>query len=205
MKNPQRVFFRKKVLKILQHYWLNRWDDLGLREILSIGYNPKYYCEKEVLDGNYIKLLNSDYIWFKGVFSKGIHLKSGKYYQVPYHYSNKGMGPRELVFPIKILDQLSDLTLLGDWTRYQLCTVKKEADFKLVKPNRKTKERARIFVRSIEFEYPNPILDRWGFQRLTTEKTICLKGTLLNAPNQDVDYLIPMREIFWNTVLNSPT
>lgn len=196
------MFFRRKVLKLLQHYWLRRWDDLELKKLLSLTYTPKYYCQHEVLDNFYIKLANIDYVWFKGVFSKGIHLKSGRYYHEPYHFSNKGMGPRELVFPIQILDKLDDLTLIADWTRYQLCEINSNSkgEMELLKLNYKAEKRTRISVSSIRFEFPKPLMGYWGREHPATKKTICLVGRFLNGPRKGREYLIPMREVFWKEV-----
>ncbi len=116
----QRVFFKRNALHGLQSYWCNRWDELSLREILSRSYTPRYHVESEYLNGFYIKLRHIDFLWFRGIFSVGRHLKSGVYYRDPIHLSLKGLGPRQLVFPLVLVEHTDHLFLLGDWTRLSI-------------------------------------------------------------------------------------
>jgi hypothetical protein len=201
-----RVFFRKKALKLLRDYWLNRYDDLQLREVLSKNYSPKYHAAEEVLDKNYLRLDRIDYLWYKGAFSAGIHLPSGRFYKEPYHYSNLGMGPRELVFPLRLLDQIQNLTLVGDWTRYQLCFLDNHLLDDLVRPNDRATERARIQVDKIGFDYAYPTLSRWYFPGRVDWKTprpslqMCLFGRLNEGRMAGIKLKVPMREIFWQAL-----
>ena len=200
MNDKARVFFRRKSLHTLREYWLKRWDDLLLRQELSLNYTPKYHIESEYLDGFYLKLNRIEYLWYKGVFSRGIHLKSGRYYRDPYHLSSKGMGPRELVFPIKILDQLNELTLIGDWTRYQLCRLENIEEVDIVKPTRKAKERMQLAVDTVSMSKPPRVLSRWGEGKANPFETVCISGIALNGLYQRCRFRIPVREIHWNSL-----
>lgn len=201
-----RVFFRRKALKLLRNYWLNRYDDLQLRELLSKTYSPKYHAVEEVLDKNYLRLDRIDYLWYKGAFSAGVHLPSGRFYKEPYHYSNLGMGPRELVFPLRLLDQLQNLTLVGDWTRYQLCFLGGYSLEDMVLPTLHAKDKACIAVDHIGFDYAYPTLSRWyypgrmGWKIPVPSMQMCLSGRLTSGDRRGIKLRVPMREIYWQSL-----
>ncbi len=164
-------------------------------------YTPKYYIESEHLDGCFVKLKGLEFIWYKGVFSKGIHLESGKYYKEPFHCPNKGIGPREMVFPTKILNQLNDLTLIGDWTRYQLCFENPIKESELIRPTKRAKERVRVSVDFIGICKPRVVLRGWWNRDKFSFETICIEGLIKNSEFQGSRIRIPLREIHWNSLL----
>lgn len=201
-----RVFFRKKALKHLRQYWLARYDDLQLRAILSKNYIPKYHVIDETLENHYVRLERIDYLWYKGAFCVGIHLPSGRYYKEPYHFSNVGIGPRELVFPIRLLDQLNNLTLVGDWTRYQLCFSGEYSIDDLVMPNERATERAKLAVDKIGFDYVYPTLSRFYYPGRADWKMpkpdllMSLSGKLKIGDRIGSRITVPLREIFWKAL-----
>lgn len=195
-----RVFFKRKATRLLQSYWCARWDNLPLRQLLSLNYNPKYYLESEHLDGLYIKLKNLDFLWYKGLFTLGKHLPSGRYYRDPVHLPVRGLGPRECVFPATILTQLGQLTLLGDWTRYQYSAenwLKHDEQPIKISRRRTPEERLCICVDKLSVGLPPPIIGWWKLLR-STSPTVCLEGRILNSPLFGQYLKIPIDEIYWN-------
>jgi len=181
----------------LRDYWCNRWDELALRELLSRNYIPRYFVETEYLDGFYIKLKYIDFLWFRGLFSVGRHLKSGVYYQDPIHLSFKGLGPRQLVFPLVLVNHLDKLALLGDWTRYQYSANGWLNDSTtVVKPKGKGIN-VTMRVEQVAMGYPPPVLSRWG-KRTNKVETVCLKGKILAGKLASYTVDVPISEVYWN-------
>ncbi len=201
MEQSDRIFFRRKALQTLRQYWMPRWDAIVLKEQLSLRYTPKYYVESEHLDGHYVKLSGIEFIWYKGALSKGVHLDSGKYYKEPFHFSNIGMGPREMVFPAKILNQLSELTLIGDWTRYQMCLDQPINEDSLECVNFRARKQVRIAVDSIGISRPRVVLNNRYFRDVPKRDTICVEGFILNGKFESMRLLVPLREIHWNSLV----
>ncbi len=87
-----RVFFKRKGHSTLRDYWCARWDNLELRRILSLPYEPKFHVTAEHLDGYYVELRGIPFVWYRGLFSIGRHLASGRYYRDPVHLPIRGLG-----------------------------------------------------------------------------------------------------------------
>ncbi|MEM7335451.1 MAG: hypothetical protein AAF490_25455 [Chloroflexota bacterium] len=194
----QRVFFKRQALARLQEYWCNRWDELILRETLSKNYTPRYFVESEHLDGLYIKLRGIDFLWFRGLFSVGKHLKSGVYYRDPVHLSLKGLGPRQIVFPFVLVEHLEQLALLGDWTRYQLCAkgwINEERS--LVRVPKRGNQRLVLNVTQVKLGQHQPILSRWGRKTCKIE-TVCLIGNVVDGRLKSYEVEVPISEVYWN-------
>src|SRR5262249_35782839 len=114
-----RVFFKRRGLQLLRNYWGQRWDSPTIRQAVTRNYTPKYFVEALHLDGIFLKLKGTSLLWFRGLFSVGRHLRSGRYIQAPVTDSLKGLGPRQLVFPELLLHQLDALALIGGAGRYR--------------------------------------------------------------------------------------
>src|SRR5262245_47450 len=114
-----RVFFKRKGLQRLRNYWGQRWDSPTIRQAVTKQYTPRYFIEALYLDGLFLKLRGTSLLWFRGLFSLGRHLPSGKYIQAPVTDSLHGLGPRQLVFPELLLRRLEALALIGGAGRYR--------------------------------------------------------------------------------------
>jgi hypothetical protein len=108
-----RIFFKRKGLQLLRAYWGHRWDSPTIRQAVTRNYTPKYFVEALHLDGIFLKLKGTSLLWFRGLFSIGRHLPTGRYIQAPITDSLKGLGPRQLVFPEVLLQGLGALALVG--------------------------------------------------------------------------------------------
>ena len=195
-----RVFFKRKALKLLRSYWCQRWDNAELRSQLSLTYEPKYYIESEHMNGFYVKLRRLDFLWYRGLFSIGRHLPSGRYYRDPVHLPLSGLGPREMVFPGSLLDHLDRLTLLGNWVRYQMSARGfLEPDQQPVWSRSLESEGEKLAVRVFDVLITTPpaVVTRWG-HKAGLRQTICLKGEALNTPAQGLTVVVALDEVFWN-------
>ncbi len=191
----RRVFFKRKALLTLTGYWCKRWDNLELRGLLSRPYEPRFHVDQQFLEGYYVSLKRISFLWYRGLFSVGRHLQSGRYYRDPIHLSVKNLGPRELVFPRSLVGSLATLALLGDWTRYQLAA--SGWDQAIKKPSRSGKGPGiKLNVSAVRIAVPPPLLTRWGTQK-ESSSTVCLEGHVVDGPLADLELLVPIREVYW--------
>ncbi len=197
-----RVFFKRKALKLLRSYWCHRWDNLELRDQLSLTYEPKYHVEWEHMGGFYLRLRRLDFLWYRGLFTVGRHLSSGRYYRDPVHLPLTGLGPREMVFPLSLLDHLSQLTLLGNWVRYQRSAegFLQPGEQPRPAPKRGPEgEQLVLRVGEVARSLPPPVVARWE-SRDSQQETVCLKGIALNTVLQGLAVLVPINEVSWKSI-----
>jgi hypothetical protein len=188
-----RVFFKRRGWRRLRSYWCHRWDNPSLRQVLSRHDEPKYWVAREALSGYFVVLERLEFLWFRGLFSIGRHVDSGRYVRDPVHLPLRGLGPRELVFPISLTEQLDRVTLIGGWRRYQRSAgldPEVEAD-----RSRWEAGRLSMAVSRLDFGVPPPLLTWWGPAEMV--KTLCLVGTALDTRLAGRELVVPLRELYW--------
>ena len=195
-----RAFFKRKALRHLRSYWCHRWDNFELRRQLSLNYEPKYHIESEHMDGFYVKLVRLDFLWYRGLFSIGRHLASGRYYRDPVHLPLSGIGPREMVFPITLLNHLDRLTLLGNWVRYQMSAhgfLEPDQQPVWSRSLESEGEKLTVKVGEVLLATPPAVVTRWGYKS-RPRQTVCLEGEVLNSSLQGLKVVVPIDEVYWN-------
>jgi hypothetical protein len=198
-----RIFFKRRGLQLLRNYWAHRWDSPTIRQAVTKNYTPKYFVEALHLDGIFLKLTGTSLLWFRGLFSVGRHLPSGKYIQAPVTDSLKGLGPRQLVFPELLLHQLDALALIGGAGRYRYGAdgTDRVASAALALDRRQLEE--RLVIGSVRFFMgcPPPLHVGWGqwaHARRFAHSTICVEGTAQNTVLVGLRITVPLSEVFWN-------
>lgn len=193
-----RIFFKRKGLQLLRDYWGRRWDSPTIRQAVTKTYTPKYFVEAFHLDGIFLKLRGTSLLWFRGLFSVGRHLPSGRYVQAPVTDSLKGLGPRQLVFPELLLTKLDALALIGGAARYRYDAAGTD---RLVSSVAAPQERLVIGAVRFIIGRPPPLQIRWGnraIARTFAHSTICVQGTANNTPLAGQPITAPISEVFWN-------
>lgn len=192
-----RVFLKRKALMLLRSYWCRRWDHLPLRELLSRPRMHRLHVEAEALDGQYLRLRWLDMVWFRGLFTVGRHLPSGLWYRDPIHAPLSGLGPRALVFP-GAAARLEEVTLLGDWSRYQRCAegwITPERPIVRALPPGEG-PRVELRVERVTFELPAPLISRWG-ERTFHQPTVVLHGRTRDRVLAEHPLAVPVSEVYW--------
>ena len=198
-----RIFFKRRGLQLLRNYWGQRWDSPTIRQAVTKNYTPKYFVEALHLDGIFLKLKGTSLLWFRGLFSLGRHLPSGKYIQAPITDSLNGLGPRQLVFPELLLHQLEALVLIGGAGRYRYgADGTNRLDSSDLTTDKKQLEE-RLVIGSVRFFIgcPAPLHVGWGpwaHARSFAHSTICVEGTAQNSLLAGREITVPLSEVFWN-------
>jgi hypothetical protein len=198
----QRVFFKRKARQRLAAYWAGRRDaPEAVRAVVFPAREVALRVAAERLDGLYVSLERWGGLWFKGAFRAG-----GA--RAPVPLSAAGLGPRELVVPAALAlrleagGALGDVTLVGDWYRYQLCAASDE----LVEPAARRGRAARLRVRVDALRFgPSPPVAAWAWAGAGVSfgpvgrraPTVCLVGTALDSPLAGRALVVPLRELCW--------
>jgi hypothetical protein len=187
----------------LRNYWGQRWDSPTIRQALTKSYTPKYFVEALHLDSLFLKIKGTSLLWFRGLFSVGRHLRSGRYIQAPITDSLKGLGPRQLVFPELLLQQLDALALIGGAGRYRYGSggVDRLESGLLMLDKKELQE--RLVIGSVRFFIgcPTPLHIGWGqwaHARTFAHSTICVQGMAQNTMLAGQEITVPLSEVFWN-------
>ncbi|MEM6927984.1 MAG: hypothetical protein AAF602_13720 [Myxococcota bacterium] len=197
-KPGERVFLKRRARHQLRSYWGHRWDALDIRREILRHDRPRYFVDTVHLDGLYVQLRRLPFLWYAGVLTIGRHLaprtpdQRPRWVQEPVHLPLRGLGPRVLVFPPTILDQLGDLPLLGNAYRYT------------GQGSWRTRRRVRMQVDRLVIGTPDPLFARFG-TRLGVHQTLCLQGTTDHAAEESHVLNVPISEVYWKSLIESPT
>jgi len=187
----------------LRNYWGQRWDSPTIRQAVTKGYTPKYFVEALHLDSLFVRIKGTSLLWFRGLFSVGRHLRSGRYIQAPITDSLEGLGPRQLVFPELLLQQLDALALIGGPGRYRYGAdgADRLASAGLMLDGKQREERLVIGSARFFMGCPPPLHVGWGpwvHARTFAHSTICVQGTAQNTVLASQPITVPLSEVFWN-------
>ncbi|MFO0660608.1 MAG: hypothetical protein U0165_12370 [Polyangiaceae bacterium] len=192
----QRVFFSAFAASSLRRYWCNRWDNLDLRRLLSLSYEPKLFVESEHLDGVYVKLKRINYLWYSGLFLVGRHTRSGRWTKDTLHRPIAGLGPRQMVFPTSIELCLNRLPLLGSLWRYQLCFDGVAPDTPPDHEPYGSEGGLILDGCSLRFARPRPLRLYQGVSNVSRE-TVVVRGKLISTRQRGYWLEVPIREVLW--------
>jgi len=195
----ERVYFKRQGLQQLRGYWAHRGDSPTIREAVTRRFTPRYWVDGLALDGLFLRLRRIDLLWYRGLFSVGRHLRSGRYIQAPIPHRLRGLGPRQLVFPMQLLERLDGLELIGGWRRYALSAGLDAA----AEPTWRADERDRVTLSVHAFSMARPPglvqgFGRWRSVSARLFETVCVTGIALNTPLAGLRLVVPIGEVFWN-------
>lgn len=188
-----RVFFKRRARQALRSYWGHRYDALDIRREVLRHDRPRYYVEEVLLDGLYARLSRLPFLWYAGVFSVGRHRppkgprQRARWVQDPVHLPVRGLGPRALVFPPDILDQLHAIPLLGTHYRYTGVLAGGQ-------------ERVTMRVHRLSIGVADPVYTGFG-PRTAGEATLRLEGVMASGPEPGRGMVVPVGEVFWQRLV----